>query len=632
MKRILQLIILFVNIDSTTHAWTYPEHRQITLIAIQKLNSGYRAEFDSLWALARKGYEARLDASVADFSLGLKPKYLDYAAWPAIAGDHSNSSENMLFVILKSNWILKVANVGAILETGLKKAKNRSDRINKLSDSDLLFMRADPEYVSRAGANNGHFMLALAGVDNTAEAYFNSCFKEGCEINLVGTYKWFHASALLKACRLSNEGLTQEQRSALTLAALADEAFALHFLEDGFSSGHVAGVWGDASQRKGTHDYYNEKGLEITTWKGDRFVLMGDAFMQPEDAESAASTIRLSIEQFLDAVNGKEKTQLLNDEPVLFIPDTFDVAKAVYMPSRKIDTAIGRIFSAVLINIAVPGLATGIGELPRFRSEIGPFIGIAPAARVSLFKRGFGPTQNISGAVPDLELAVRFGLSIKGVLNESSDGLIFFDFGGRLDGASTMEFDKNPTLNQFGSVYSAIPSRDAYYFRLHLPFFLIPGDLLIVAPFLLLVSPGTLEKMAMDAANGGLIPWQSGIVTPIGRFQFVLGREIGISLFGTDRHRDSFIMPDIAHPGNQVLVNLNSTQIDFPILEYRLMRTFSSRQSASLVLQINAGMDIPEDVQVSYPADAIAPALRTIWFIGFRLAFDWRYYVTQKKS
>jgi hypothetical protein len=227
----------------------------------------HRAELDSLWAWGRIGYEARLDASAANFSLGLKPTYLDYAAWPAIAGDHSSSSENMLFVILETKWVLKVANIGAILEEGLKKARNRSERINKLTDSDILLMRADPEYVSRADANTGHFMLALTSVDNSAEAYFNSCFKAGSEMNLVGTYEWFHASALLKAHRLSKEILTKEQRSALTISALADEAFALHFLEDGFSSGHVAGVWGDASQRKGTHDYYNEKGLDITTWK-----------------------------------------------------------------------------------------------------------------------------------------------------------------------------------------------------------------------------------------------------------------------------------------------------------------------------------------------------------------------------
>ncbi len=87
---------------------------------------------------------------------------------------------------------------------------------------------------------------------------------------------------------------------------LADEAFALHFLEDTFAAGHVAGTWGDVSQRKGTHDYYNEAGLEVFTWKGgsDSMVLMGDAHMRPEDAERAAGAVRTSLEQVIDHATG----------------------------------------------------------------------------------------------------------------------------------------------------------------------------------------------------------------------------------------------------------------------------------------------------------------------------------------
>jgi hypothetical protein len=74
-----------------------------------------------------------------------------------------------------------------------------------------------------------------------------------------------------------------------------------------------------------------------------------------------------------------------------------------------------------------------------------------------------------------------------------------------------------------------------------------------------------------------------------------------------------------------------STQLDFPIFEYRPFRTFSSRQSAGLVLQINAGLDIPGKVTVISEGTA-KPNLKTAWFIGFRLAFDWRYYFAKSKS
>jgi hypothetical protein len=286
----------------------------------------------------------------------------------------------------------------------------------------------------------------------------------------------------------------------------------------------------------------------------------------------------------------------------------------------------------VLIHTAVPGLANGPGELPRFRSEIGPFIGISPAARVSMVSSGFSPMQQTTGAVPGLELGVRLGLGMEGVLNESGDGLLFLDLGWRLDGASSMKVYNDAVLKQFGSIFSAIPSRDAYYARLRIPFFLIPGDLLVVAPILLLTSPAAADKMIVTAGNGGLIPWQTGMITPIGRFQFILGREIGVCVYGSGTTRDVFILPDDHVPDEDYLCGLYSTQIDFPILEYRPMRTFSARQSASLVLQINAGIDIPSKVHVKYPENIIAPSVRTTWFIGLRLAFDWRYYFSKNKS
>ena len=65
--------------------------------------------------------------------------------------------------------------------------------------------------------------------------------------------------------------------------------------------------WGDPSQRQGTHDYYNQNGLEVFTWNsGSRsIVVMGDAHMRLEDAEIAAATVRTSLEQVLDVASDR---------------------------------------------------------------------------------------------------------------------------------------------------------------------------------------------------------------------------------------------------------------------------------------------------------------------------------------
>jgi len=437
IRKIILIILPIIGLTYSSSAWVYPEHRDITLQAIQKLDAVHRAVLDQLWALARKGYEARLDSTVADLVQGVNPARIDYAAWPAIAGDHSTSSENMVYNILHTNWIIGVADLAARLKAGIAASKTRSELEGKLRSSDLQLLKVDPEYVSRAGSNNVHFMLARPDVNTSAASYFESCFIEGSEVNLIGTYKWFHTSAMLKAIRLATETLSGEQRSSLAMAILADEAFALHFLEDGFSAGHVAGIWGNAALRKGTHDYYDERGLEVTTWQGERLVLTGDAYMRIADGERAAIPVRLSMEQLLDAASGKTSYSVYNDQSGIFTPDAFNISKAEKTPHRITDPDLREVYRTILIMTPVPGLSTGLGEIPRFRSELGPFIGIAPAGSSSAITGGFGLDQKTPGVVPGLELAVHLGLGMDGVLNQSGDGLVFLDLGLRLDGASS---------------------------------------------------------------------------------------------------------------------------------------------------------------------------------------------------
>jgi hypothetical protein len=156
-----------------------------------------------------------------------------------------------------------------------------------------------------------------------------------------------------------------------------------------------------------------------------------------------------------------------------------------------------------------------------------------------------------------------------------------------------------------------------------MPFYIVPLDLLITAP-IFFISPETYGSMAVTAGLGGLIPWQAGIETGIGRFQFILGREVGISLYGRSKTNDVMLLPI----GNNqtALLHFRSTQLDFPIVEYRPFRTFSSDQSSSLILQLNFGVEFPHNETVKFPEGIDKPELRPVWYVGLRTAFDWRYY------
>src|SRR4029450_3764242 len=240
----------------------------------ERLTRARRALLARRWSEARTGHEARLCTQLVDTAPG-NPACIDYAAWPAIAGDHSCSARDLLRTVLDAPWMLDVARISARLKKQLAPATRRDQRINAVRGSDLELQRADLNYATRAGSHNVHFLLARPHVDIEPEAYARLVLGSGAELNAMGTYVWYHLRARAQAARLAGGDLTPAARAQVALPALADEAFALHFLEDSFAAGHMAGTWGKAAVRKGTHDYYNERGLEMVTWSGHRFVAPG---------------------------------------------------------------------------------------------------------------------------------------------------------------------------------------------------------------------------------------------------------------------------------------------------------------------------------------------------------------------
>ena len=99
---ILSLLCMLSTPPNLAFAWVYPEHREITLRGIQKLDPHRKALLDTLWAAARVGYESRLSITPGDVTSGESPGTIDYAAWPAIARDHSTSAANLLEIVLEA--------------------------------------------------------------------------------------------------------------------------------------------------------------------------------------------------------------------------------------------------------------------------------------------------------------------------------------------------------------------------------------------------------------------------------------------------------------------------------------------------------------------------------------------------
>ena len=650
----LLLVLTLGGMANSAHGWVYPEHRDISLFAVASLDKEHQTEFARLWAAARTGAEDRLCISGADQAQGLAPECIDWAAMTALSGDHSCSAREMFEAARAADWVLQVAAVAAQLKVDLAAIpvtarpqsagslgtvasgagrrladeRARARRTNALRKSDLRLQRADPQYATRAGKNNAHFLLARPDTGMSLDDYAQLTLRPGSEISAVGVYASYHLSALQKATRLAHETLTPRERDALARAAMADEAFALHFLEDVFAAGHVVGSWGSVFQRQGTHDYYNENGLEVFTWAGGAhsLVLMGDAHMRSEDRAVAGAVVRASLEQLLEIASGSDGGPAFPHTPAApDQPDSFDVCGNSQLPHRpaglEAPAANRPLLVATLDSTPIPSLGPGLGALPRFRSDVGFFVGLAASLDGRAFEGGFVPGETEAGAVGGVDVSFRTGLGLDGVMGRAGDGLVYLSVGFRSDSASTNHFSSTLPASLGGNLSASIPARYAVSTRIRLPFYVIPGDLLLLSP-LYLINPHAYTNMAVTAANGGLIPWQAGWATAIGRFQFVLGRELGVTFYQPHQ----VFAPSATPEGVTQIINFKSISFDLPILEYRPYRAVSSQQSSSLLFQPFIAADVPKGASLEYPPGVPVPKLHTVWSFGLRVCFDWRYY------
>src|SRR5215471_18496636 len=410
---VLSLALSMLVLPRVGLAWLFPEHTDIMAAAIEGLDPAQRAQFDKLWSEARGAHEERLCADpIAQPSSATRPTCVAFASWPAIAGDHSCSAQDMLDTVVEAPWIFQVERISAKLKEQLAAAQRRDQQVNAVRDSNLALQRADQDLATRATSNDAHFLLARPHVNTKPEEYGKLVLGAGARLNALGAYAWYHLRALEGAERIAHGDLSHDGRAQAALAVLADEAFAVHFLEDAFASGHVAGSWGKTPVRLGTHDYYNEYGIEAVTWKGDHYVALGDGYLRPEDEKRASAAVRDSLVQVLAALEGKGPKGLTPTGSDTSKPEAFDVCKETRFPTAAGTDESLELVVPIILQTPVAGLEEGKGELPRFRAELGPFIGVSSAVAGQGDRNGFGANQESKTGVASLEIALRGGFGL----------------------------------------------------------------------------------------------------------------------------------------------------------------------------------------------------------------------------
>ena len=525
---------------SAAGAWLFGEHTEIGRAAVARLRPAARARLDAIWKTWRESArtQTRLCPSVAA-DIGTYD-CIDFPMLAAIAGDHSRSPDD-LTKVLASDWLGGVLKKVVVARNAIgNPSATRAAVIDAWRSSHIELQKVDIDYVPRAQVNTPHFLLPRAGTE-PADDYLRRVLTVNTPTNAIGTYGIYHVAAL---------GLARPPNADVERLLMA-EAYALHFLQDGFSAGHAAVTGDEDAVRMGTHDLYCAIGLDTINWKGEPVIAFGDAHMGPGDLDRAASAVADSLEQ-LACIDGcdSELEAAVGDAPIAALY-AFDQSKEAKQPAGlgEMGPFLHDVFRQTLIPAPAPEIApTGEVLVPLPAPELAETI----FGRFSSGVRGWqsypgmeheGHRDWTRGA--SLYMGVGGGYTARGVSTRDMDGTFWIESIVIAD-AQDRTFRRGDLPGRAASQDGAWVPRFGLGLRVHVPFRFFPLDTLLLAGY----SAGAalwrdtdrgpddtygdrlvrhITPTLISVAEGGALRLQR-INRTEGRssWQFVLGRDFGV--------------------------------------------------------------------------------------------------------
>lgn len=549
-----RLIALLVLLASTrAQAWLLFEHDRIAAKGIGLLAPADRDFLQAAWAYAvvRRApagrYCPQMGQPISAQSVKDDTRWCaGFPALTALAGDHSCNPAEVAAAVETAAWMGPLLVNSRDLGEHLSGLSPRDvERVSAWREHNLAQQNIDPLLLVRAENNAAHFLPRLEGQPKLDDFLVRSL--EGDKgLNAVAVYAHYHlvalraASQAAKGCTVGSDAwsCSDEAEKQLRLAFLA-EAFAQHFLEDSFAAGHTVGSGGDVGQRLGTHDYYSERGLDVRTWSGELYSAHGDAFITPEDERRSGTAIAESLAQLAKAL----RTPGEADDPTIASDGDLSVCKAsVKIPTGLYSPDRAALLSQVVRHQPVP--SSRDHGVPRFRSEVGLFIGLSlDASGFALF----GPGQ-LDYSDVRLRLGIGSGLALEGAFSRFMDGQMFVDL----------------LLVTSMHEYAVARRGVGFGFRIRMPFVVLPGDLLYLVGPVAIFNRELAYQLAQVAVAGGLGRLQRQIILRRTlSLQWMLGREVTASW-----------MPEVGW------------QLDVPILQMSGDRLFSGAFAADTVFQV----------------------------------------------
>ena len=265
--------LLVIAAPTRARAWYFPEHVVLTGDGHGELPPEIRAVISAAVAAARteglslcERTDLRLEDALLEAPLQTAmlrtPKSVacvPYAALSGLAGDHSSDVAELRTVLTTRKGIELVSTVAyewLRFRESAQRGQTSLDRMSFVHELDVALYFLDPGYVTRARATRVHFR----DVGRPFDATLRDLATDGRIDEVIARFIFHHMRSLILA------------RQSKRADALLDHAFAVHFLQDAFASGHLVMSNDSWSQGRDAvrwrHDAFNADGLPVTRVMG----------------------------------------------------------------------------------------------------------------------------------------------------------------------------------------------------------------------------------------------------------------------------------------------------------------------------------------------------------------------------
>jgi len=252
-------------------AWYFPEHVVLSSDGQDAVPAEVRAVLGAAVADARKEgltlcprTDLRLVEALRDQPLETPvirtPKSVacvPYTALSGLAADHASNIAELRAVLTTGAGLALVSAVAYEWRRFLDSARRSPSTLDRMSfvhQLDVALYFLDPKYVPRARATHVHFR----DLGRSFETVLRDLAMDGRIDEVVARFSFHHLRSLVLA------------RAGRRTDALLEHAFAVHFLQDAFASGHLVITPASWSEGRGAvrsrHDAFNADGLAVKRW------------------------------------------------------------------------------------------------------------------------------------------------------------------------------------------------------------------------------------------------------------------------------------------------------------------------------------------------------------------------------